>query len=373
MLLPRFVALSGFLGSGKTTTMLAAGRRLEQDGRRVAVVTNDQAGDLVDTSRAARQTSAVGEVTGGCFCCRFNDLMEVTTRLLADGVDTIIAESVGSCTDLHATIIRPLLTQQYELHVSPLTTVVDPARSVAFLRAMRSARMTDLAYLFQRQLLDAEVIAINKTDMYPQSFLDEARVAIEEMAPGKRVLMYSAETGDGLDNILHSWQGQATFGDHDLEVDYDRYATAEAQLAWGNTAFVVKAARPFVLADWVRAFLDDMSIQCDKRDYVIGHVKVLLSVNGTVVRGAVTDAGQTPSIVTDGTAVEADSAEIVVNARVSAPPVALDTLTRAAINQAALQTGVRCGEVSFASFQPGYPMPVHRILATAPVLLPIDD
>jgi G3E family GTPase len=37
----RLVLLSGFLGAGKTTTMLAAARLLRERGNRVAVVTND--------------------------------------------------------------------------------------------------------------------------------------------------------------------------------------------------------------------------------------------------------------------------------------------------------------------------------------------
>ena len=358
----RFIALSGFLGSGKTTAMLAAAQKLESKGRKVAVITNDQAGNLVDTSMAARQTTTMGEVTGGCFCCRFNDLMDVTARLLGDGVDTVIAESVGSCTDLQATIIRPLLAQYDEFCVSPLTTIVDPARVIAFSRATHSGKTTDLVYLFQRQLLDAEMIAISKADMYSQSFLDEARAAIEKMAPGKRILTYSAVTGDGLDGLLDAWEGQAIFGDHDLEVDYDRYATAEAQLAWGNAVLVVKAAEPFTLPDWTEAFLSYISKECDERDYAIGHVKVLLRSSNAIVKGALINAGQPPSVAVYSTALQAESAEVTINARVSAPPVGLDTLVQAGINHAALITGAYCDEVGLASFQPGYPTPTHRIL-----------
>ena len=36
-----FIALSGFLGAGKTTTMMAARRLLQSRGRRVAVMTED--------------------------------------------------------------------------------------------------------------------------------------------------------------------------------------------------------------------------------------------------------------------------------------------------------------------------------------------
>ena len=46
----RFVALSGFLGAGKTTTLITAAKLLEKTGRQVAVVTNDQGTDLIDST-----------------------------------------------------------------------------------------------------------------------------------------------------------------------------------------------------------------------------------------------------------------------------------------------------------------------------------
>src|SRR5262249_20109987 len=106
----RFIPLGGFLGAGKTTTMLAAARLLERRGERVSLITNDQGADLVDTQLArAAGFAGVGEITGGCFCCRFDDLADVVRRL-SDQVNptVVIAEAVGSCTDLQSTVVRPL-------------------------------------------------------------------------------------------------------------------------------------------------------------------------------------------------------------------------------------------------------------------------
>ena len=63
--------------------------------------------------------------------------MTVVSELIASGtVDTIIAEAVGSCTDLQATVVRPL--RKYhgdQFSVAPLTTIVDPHRLRGFARA----------------------------------------------------------------------------------------------------------------------------------------------------------------------------------------------------------------------------------------------
>src|ERR1051325_6682387 len=126
-----FVPIGGFLGAGKTTTMLAVARLLTRDGERVSVVTNDQGADLVDSDLAKDAgLPASGEVTGGCFCCRFEDLTEVIGRLREQVDPTVVlAEAVGSCTDLQSTVLAPLRSLYGdEIAAAPLLVVVDPTR-----------------------------------------------------------------------------------------------------------------------------------------------------------------------------------------------------------------------------------------------------
>jgi hypothetical protein len=47
----------------------------------------------------------VGEVAGACFCCNFNELTSTVEQLGSDQrPEIILAEPVGSCTDLVATV-----------------------------------------------------------------------------------------------------------------------------------------------------------------------------------------------------------------------------------------------------------------------------
>jgi G3E family GTPase len=94
----RIVPIGGFLGSGKTTLLRRASERFRVEGKRVALITNDQAPNLVDTELSRRQGFAVGEVSGGCFCCR-PDQLAVSIETLADseGPEIILAEPVGWC------------------------------------------------------------------------------------------------------------------------------------------------------------------------------------------------------------------------------------------------------------------------------------
>ena len=69
----RFIMLGGFLGAGKTTTIARLARHYQKQGKRIGIVTNDQATDLVDTNSLRSQGFEVGEVPGSCFCCIFKD------------------------------------------------------------------------------------------------------------------------------------------------------------------------------------------------------------------------------------------------------------------------------------------------------------
>ena len=48
----RYILIGGFLGAGKTTAILKLAEHLKAQHQRVGLITNDQAGGLVDTARA---------------------------------------------------------------------------------------------------------------------------------------------------------------------------------------------------------------------------------------------------------------------------------------------------------------------------------
>lgn len=123
--------LGGFLGAGKTTTVLRLALWLKNQGFRPGIITNDQAEGLVDTALVEQLDLPVKEIAGGCFCCRSETLVEALNRLEAEKQpDVFIAEPVGSCTDLIATVSLPL-TQIYgkQFVMAPYAVLVDPFRA----------------------------------------------------------------------------------------------------------------------------------------------------------------------------------------------------------------------------------------------------
>jgi G3E family GTPase len=361
----KFIALSGFLGAGKTTTLVAAARLLEEQGHRVAVVTNDQGTELVDTRLVRSSLDSVAEVTGGCFCCRFDDLMTVVNELLDSGTaDTVIAEAVGSCTDLQATVVRPL--RKYhgdQFSVAPLATIIDPGRLTAFTRAAaRGEPESDLAYLFGKQLAEADVIAINKIDTISDEQLAALTGTLAARYPDATIVSYSARTGQGLPGLAQAWQQEASWDD-DLVIDYDRYASAEAQLAWLNRQFTLHAATGdgFIPAAWARAFLTKL-VDLVGDPAGIGHAKLIVDTGDGMTKMSLTGTAE-PSV---DAAIEtrAQSGTAIVNARVACEPAVMDQALLDAVAYADHLTGTRSVQGAGAdSFKPGYPTPVHRLAA----------
>lgn len=353
-----FRPVNGFLGAGKTTTLLAAARTLRGRGHRPAIVTNDQGTDLVDTQIARTATDRVAEVTGGCFCCRFEDLAVAVTSLVDAGADVVLAESVGSCTDLRATVVRPLRREYRDkLRVAPLTTVVDPDRYRLFARAWDLAADSDLAYLYHHQLAEADVIAVNKVDAVSPTLLAAVRADLTARFPRSTVVTYSARSGD-VDALLDAVEQPDRKVDGEL--DYDRYAAAEAELAWLNLAVTVTRPAGFRPAAWARAALESLSSACQRSGSMIGHAKLSMTDQGGLTKASLTAAGE-PVHLDLVPPVTVTSSRAVLNLRVAMPPTDLDHATAAAITAADTTCDTHSQVEHNTAFQPSYPRPTHRL------------
>jgi G3E family GTPase len=229
---PTIVFVGGFLGAGKTTLILAAARELKRRGMRCAAILNDQSDALVDTQLAELQGVPSGEVTAGCFCCRLSDLTAQLEAMLAHAPDVIFAEPVGSCTDISATVLHPLLAQHDLYRLAPFTVLVDPQRAEAL---MQTGVDANIAFLFHKQLQEADLVCVTKSDL---------RAKLPELGT-PHVRQISARTGQGvaawLDEVL---AGELSAQKDVLDIDYERYALAEAALAWLNFRAVFESRMP---------------------------------------------------------------------------------------------------------------------------------
>jgi G3E family GTPase len=363
----RFIMLGGFLGAGKTTAMARLARFYMARGQRVGLVTNDQAQDLVDTHLLREQGFPVAEVAGACFCCKFNELLDKVGELQGqERPDVILAEPVGSCTDLVATVVQPLKDLYgARFSIAPYCVLFKPSHGLKILRNDPGGGFSPkAAYIFRKQLEEADAILINRIDELTPAQLDELRCLLNAAFPGVPVGMISAKTGQGFDALTQLLDQEGNFGRKILDVDYDVYAAGEAELGWLNSSVHVQATQPFALDELLLDVVGDLQKALAASGAEVAHLKAIGLWEGFFgVANLVSSAGKPelslPSRCTVG------EADVIVNARVAIDPEVLRDRVREVLGAAAGRRGARLVEHHTQSFRPGRPQPTHRYATPA--------
>jgi Ni2+-binding GTPase involved in maturation of urease and hydrogenase len=237
--------VGGFLGSGKTTAIIQAARNYMTRGLRVGVITNDQGKYLVDTAFVRLADVPAVEVTGGCFCCNYPDLDSSLDQILLNSKpDVIFAESVGSCADLVATVVKPLEKLKHAQLTPATFSVFTDARLLR--RRLRGEPMPfseDVVYIFDKQIEEAGLVVINKIDLLTPAAVEEVNELVEREYPQKKTLVQSSLKTAGVENWLALLDaGTSLLPDKGLELDYGRYGRGEAQLAWLDEEIILNGA-----------------------------------------------------------------------------------------------------------------------------------
>ncbi|MCE5226374.1 MAG: cobalamin synthesis protein P47K [Porphyromonadaceae bacterium] len=354
----KLILAGGFLGAGKTTLLWNAAKELMNKGLRVGLITNDQAPELVDSKLLALNDLQVSEVSGSCFCCNFNGFTDAIRKMRKEAdADVIIAEPVGSCTDLSATIIQPL--KQFwnrELQIAPLSVLADPIRLDSILSGGNAGLHPDAAYIYRKQLEESDIILINKTDLLTTEELDQMKLRISQAFPAATIFAVSAITGTGIEQWLDDVLSRHDAGKRIVEMDYDIYANGEAVLGWLNGTVSLQGE----ITDWdafTHTFLANLSAEFDKQNHPVGHVKVISQNGKKFVAGNIT--GTTSAYSLRGSAGQSDSVRLIINARVETSPEKLDGIVRQTLE--ALTSGKYITDVlAWKYFQPGRPQPTYR-------------
>jgi G3E family GTPase len=361
----RYVMIGGFLGAGKTTMIGRLAKHYTDRGLKVGIVTNDQAFGLVDTLSLRAQGFDVGEVTGACFCCKFNDLIDVVGKLGAgERPDLILAEPVGSCTDLAATVLEPLRNLYgAEVELAPLAVLLKPEHGDKILGNRGDVGFSPkAAYIFLKQIEEADVVAVNKVDKLSAADVERLTALLRERFPGKEVLAVSAKDGTGLDQFIAAVDRPETPRTRTPEMDYDVYAEGEAELGWLNCQASVSApaGATFPLDAALIDLVERLAKACRAAGVEPAHLKIL-AASGTDMAIANWVCSTQPPELSLAANVPVEQAELTVNARVAVAPEALDDLVRAALADWAKSRKLTHEVSNMQRFRPGRPMPTHRM------------
>lgn len=192
----KVIAVMGFLGSGKTSSILSLARYLTaEEGKKVVILVNEAGEIPIDGAVLTAGGHQVKEIFAGCICLMADDLVAAMAELgQIPNVDFIVVEPSGKA---NASRLTYLLGQ---LGFSPVgrpplpgctlhrrVTVVDGARFELLLRAAR--------FLVAGAVEVADVVLVNKIDLLDEKTLASVIQRVQRINPRAQVLTTSALQG----------------------------------------------------------------------------------------------------------------------------------------------------------------------------------
>jgi G3E family GTPase len=364
----RYIMIGGFLGAGKTTAVGKLARKLTDQGLRVGLITNDQGRNLVDTTMLRAQGFATEEIPGGCFCCRFNSLVDAAQKLTASTrPDVFIAEPVGSCTDLAATVTYPLRRiYKDDFTVAPISVLVDPVRAQRVFGLEKGGTFSEkVIYIYKKQIEEADIVVISKSDLLEAKQLEELKKAIAAKFPGKRIIAVSAREEKNLDEWFAQITDETQAAKTAMEVDYVVYAEGEALLGWLNCTVQLAATEAFDPNEFLKAAAAEIQKRLKAGASEVAHMKMTLSPDENL-SGEIAGINLVRNDVVPELSFELDGAiksgQLIVNVRAEAAPDVLADAVREGLAAATKNFATLKSTVDHLEhFRPGKPTPTHRI------------
>jgi cobalamin biosynthesis protein CobW len=171
------LVVSGFLGAGKTTLVKHLIADAQQQGLKLAVVSNEF-GELGIDRALLQEAGGPGyvELEGGCVCCQLtNELLETLQNLWETiRPDRIVVETSGV-----ALPFETLMTFWRE----PITEWVGESLAVVVANAEQVVEGRDLEGTFEQQVSSADIVVLNKVDLVSEDSMGRVESLIQDMAP----------------------------------------------------------------------------------------------------------------------------------------------------------------------------------------------
>ncbi|KGK99631.1 cobalamin biosynthesis protein P47K [Methanococcoides methylutens] len=184
------LVVGGFLGSGKTTTIINTGKYLVDKGHKVAIIVNEIGEIGIDGDIINKFGFDTKEITNGCICCSLKMGLRSTVITLFNSYnpDVLIIEPTG--------IAFPnVIKREIELmdlgegaEIAPLVTLIDGSRFKHLLKEMK--------HFSTRQIEDAEILAINKIDLMDNIQIPIIEESVQQLNRKAKVIRISANNSD---------------------------------------------------------------------------------------------------------------------------------------------------------------------------------
>ncbi|MCQ1536989.1 GTP-binding protein [Methanosarcina sp. KYL-1] len=192
------IVVGGFLGSGKTTTIINMGKYLAERGKKIAIIVNEIGEVGIDGDVINRYGFDTKEITSGCICCSLKVGLRTTVTLLAKEYkpDILMIEPTGIAFPHVIKEEVELMNLGEEVEISPLVTLIDGSRFKHLMKEVKEFSM--------RQIIDAEILGINKVDLIEPIQLPILEASVQQLNPKARVVRLSGKAMDEkFESLMH--------------------------------------------------------------------------------------------------------------------------------------------------------------------------
>ena len=234
----KYMVTSGFLGAGKTTSMIAFANSVNKRGGRAAILANDLgANNIVDADFTATTDILTTQITGNCICYQHENLVDKLHQLMAGGATVILSDIPGCGIGALDHVYLQLEEREAgEFDLMPFTCIVDPERLRMIMPEAAQINLpTEMRFLLDAQMAEADLIVLNKKDLLSSDELEKRMVFIKSSYPDTPIMAMSALTGDGVDEVVDYLLSHKAAAKH-REIGYGsaEFVAAETLLSWYN-------------------------------------------------------------------------------------------------------------------------------------------
>lgn len=285
----KVIIIGGFLGSGKTTTLLSLGRHMVEKGHRVAIIVNEIGEVGVDGETLSGSGLIAKELTSGCICCTLRISMEYTLQTLEEEYDpdVLIIEPTG--------IALPLQIKEHvalmglpDLSFAPVVTIVDASRF--------DVELSQVPKFITTQIEEAEVLCVNKIDLVDRETLVSVTGRLMDLNPDALIVEFSARRADAqFMRFIDLLAGEGTArhaGENRNSIELSQVSSYS-----GKYSIDTHGLDRNDVAAMILKVLEEVKEKIELiNPAFIGHVKISLSLGKDLVKGSLTSSQGQPLV-----------------------------------------------------------------------------
>ena len=274
--------------------------------------------------------------------------------------DVVFAESVGSCADIVATVVKPLMEfKTSHEEDTTLTTFTDARLLKIYLEGGDLPFQDNVIYIFEQQIQEAGILVVNKVDLLADHVLGDLLDRTAQRFPDKQILPLVSLTSESVTPWLESLQNSLQYATDPLKISYKIYGSGEQELAWYDAQLRVQTGTKPAIA-WVKDFLGLVAHQIIKQNIPVGHLKFLLSDGVHHQKISLVSGDTAQEFVIERPEEWGATVELTINARLECSSERIREVFTTCLQNAKSACDVQVTIVAEESFHPGFPNPTYR-------------